>query len=120
LSERAAGDAGYMTVVALGLAAVVVAAGLAAVLVAEAVIARHRAAGAADLAALAGAGAVLAGPTAACSAAAAVAHRNGARLTGCAVSGALVRVRASVDYPWSGVVPLARAATATAVAGPLG
>ena len=80
---------------------------------ASAVIARHRAAAAADLAALAGADAAVAGRTAPCAAAATIAEAGAGRLDSCAVDGWEVRVVVS-----AAAGPLGQRATARARAGP--
>lgn len=63
-------------------------------LLGQAVVARHRAAAAADLAALAAAATWAHGPEAACATAIRVAAAQGARATGCVVSGEVAEVRA--------------------------
>ncbi|MGW6687458.1 Rv3654c family TadE-like protein [Streptomyces sp. NPDC054961] len=63
-------------------------------LLGQAVVARHRAAAAADLAALAAAATWAHGPEAACAAAVRVAAAQGARVTGCVLSGEVAEVRA--------------------------
>jgi secretion/DNA translocation related TadE-like protein len=68
----------------------------AALLMSQAVVARHRAGGAADLAALAAADHALDGPQTACRLAAEVARAQGALLRGCQVAGEVVEVVAEV------------------------
>ncbi|WP_374104278.1 Rv3654c family TadE-like protein [Streptomyces sp. ISL-43] len=63
-------------------------------LLGQAVVARHRAAAAADLAALAAAATWAHGPEAACAAAIRVAVAQAARVTGCVVTGEVVEVTA--------------------------
>ncbi|MEU4796395.1 Rv3654c family TadE-like protein [Streptomyces sp. NPDC023327] len=63
----------------------------------QAVVARHRAGGAADLAALAAADHWAAGPSVACAAADRVATAQGARLLHCAVRGAVSHVTAGAS-----------------------
>ncbi|SFK89114.1 Rv3654c family TadE-like protein [Geodermatophilus ruber] len=92
------GERGSATVWVVALSGVLAAVGVAAVLVGTAVVARHRATGAADLAALAAAERAVRGDPGACSAAAAVAGANGAELTGCTVDGAAV-VEVTVAVP---------------------
>ena len=114
-AERERGSA---TVWAVALAGVLAAVGLAAVLVGAAVVARHRAASAADLAALAAASRAVAGDPAACATADEVAQANGAALTTCAVGdGAVVEVTVEVGVLLG---PLGtRSASAVARAGPV-
>ncbi|HEX3003803.1 MAG TPA: Rv3654c family TadE-like protein [Angustibacter sp.] len=89
-------ERGSATVLATALVAL--AASLAVLLAAWAsvVVARHRAAGAADLAALAAASALVRSPTEACAAAQRSAARNGARVTGCQVGPTSVDVTVGV------------------------
>ena len=90
-------ERGSATVWVLALAAVLGLVATAAVLVGVAVVARHRAASAADLAALAAAGRAVSGDPSACAAAAEVARANAAELTGCSVGpGAIVEVEVSI------------------------
>ncbi|MFI5984427.1 Rv3654c family TadE-like protein [Streptomyces sp. NPDC051555] len=63
-------------------------------LLGQAVVARHRAAAAADLAALAAAASWTHGPAAACAAALRVAVAQGARMAACTVSGEVAEVTA--------------------------
>jgi secretion/DNA translocation related TadE-like protein len=85
-------DRGSAVVWLAGFTALLVLATAAALLPGSAVLARHRAATAADLAALAGAVRVLDGVAVACAAAADIAARNGGSLVRCAVSGDDVEV----------------------------
>ncbi|MFE5672321.1 Rv3654c family TadE-like protein [Agromyces sp. NPDC056523] len=109
---RLRAEQGAATVVTLGIvgAIVALAAGLATVLVGS--VASQAAANAADAAALAAADAISgAVPGEPCVVATRLAARNGARLTSCEVSGAVVLVRVAVDRA-------AFAVTASARAGP--
>ncbi|MDQ1603131.1 MAG: hypothetical protein QOE01_976 [Actinomycetota bacterium] len=81
--------------------AVVVAATTTALAVGSAVVARHRADGAADLAALAGAELLVRGDPQPCAAAARVAAESGARLDSCQVAAGTVLVVAAVEPGWS-------------------
>ena len=110
-------DRGSATVWLAGLAALIVLMALAALLQGSAVIARHRAASAADLAALAAALRVPDGAVAACAAASEIALRNGGSLTRCAVSGDDVEVE--VTRPLVLGTLGSWAATARALAGPV-
>lgn len=85
-------DQGSATIWLAGFTSLVLVAVLAALLPGSAVLARHRAATAADLAALAGAVRVLDGPAAACATAGAIASHNGGSLARCVVSGDDVEV----------------------------
>ncbi len=108
------GDEGAGTVLALGLVALLAVLVLAVAGVGTAVVARHRAAAAADLAALAGADRTAGrAPGAPCPAAAVVARRNGAALVSCVVAGdGSVSVRATCGLPG----PWRRLGVAAAVA----
>ena len=109
-------DRGSATIWLLGLVALIGLATTAGVVHGSAVVARHRAETAADLAALAAAVRVSLGESDACGAASTIAHRNGAELTGCVVSGADVEI--AVARPVSlGRLGL-RTAAARARAGP--
>jgi secretion/DNA translocation related TadE-like protein len=101
-------------VLALGLVALLVALVLAVAAVGAAVVARHRAAAAADLAALAAADRTTGrAPGAPCPAAAEIAHRNRASLASCRVAAdGSVTVRATCRLPR----PWRRLGVATAVA----
>ena len=113
--------AGTVLVVALVAVAGVLAATLA--LVGQGLLAGARARSAADLAALAGAtviavpaGLTVTDPRAgdlACTAAADAAGRNGAAVTGCEVSGAVVTVTVGVRGPGGEILATARAGPAT-------
>jgi secretion/DNA translocation related TadE-like protein len=81
-----------------------------------AVIARHRAAGAADAAALTAALHAIDGPGAACANAAALARVNGATVTRCTLTGTISEVVVSVRLP--GPLAALGAATGRARAGP--
>ncbi|MGN9763618.1 Rv3654c family TadE-like protein [Micromonospora sp. SD12] len=114
---RPAGDRGGATVclLAVGLAFVMV--GLFGAAVGAARTARQQARVAADLGALAGAGQALLGEPAACGRAVEIAGANGGRLLACRLDGLDLLVTAEVAVtPLPG---LARAATASARAGPV-
>jgi secretion/DNA translocation related TadE-like protein len=82
-----------------------------------ALLARHRAAVAADLGALAGAALVLSGQQPACDRAAVVTLSNGATVRDCTLSGADLLLTVTVAVRFG---PLAATATGRARAGPLG
>ena len=107
-------DRGSATVWSLGLMAVLLAVFAALMLMCQAVVARHRAGGAADLAALAAADHALDGRRTACALAARVAAAQGAVLRRCAVSGEISDVVAEVG----GARVRSRAGPAYAVGGP--
>ncbi len=90
-------DRGSASVYVLAAAALVVASGVAEAGVGAAVVARHRAAAAADLGALAAASSVVRGSSAACVLAQQVVRANSARLAGCAVAGSDALVSATVQ-----------------------
>lgn len=94
---RRPGDRGSATVWSLGAMGALLAVFAAALFMGQAVIARHRAGGAADLAALAAADHVLDGAQVACRLARSVAETQGARLRRCEVDGEVVEVTAEVD-----------------------
>jgi secretion/DNA translocation related TadE-like protein len=95
--SRTGRDRGSATVWVLVLAAVLGLVAAASVLVGVAVVARHRAASAADLAALAAAGRAVTGDPSACATAADVARANAAELTACHVGpGAIVEVEVAI------------------------
>ena len=108
------GDRGSATVWSLGLMALLVAVFTALMLMSQAVIARHRAGGAADLAALAAADHALDGERTACALAARVAAAQGALLRNCAVTGEISDVVAEVG----GARVRSRAGPASAVGDP--
>lgn len=110
---RIDGDRGSATVLAAVMVLALLALSTLAVHHGAAVIARHRAAAAADLAALAGADAAVNGHPAPCDAAATVAAAGAGRLQSCEVSGWEVRVVVSATAGMLG-----RDATARARAGP--
>lgn len=89
---KGAGDRGSATIWSLGSMGVLLAVFAAALFMSQAVVARHRAGGAADLAALAAADHALDGPRTACRLAAEVAEAQGGRLRGCQVAGEVVEV----------------------------
>jgi secretion/DNA translocation related TadE-like protein len=105
-------DRGSGSVLAVSIVFAVLAVGAGAITVVGAAGAHARAAAAADLAAIAAAD-VVAGRTAGvpCDVAETVARANGAALTGCAQSGAIITVIASTPY-------LSLGASASARAGP--
>ena len=110
-------DRGSATVWLAGLAALIGLATFAALVQGSAVIARHRAATAADLAALAAAVRVPDGAAAACATARAVAARNGGSLTRCVLSGDDVEVEVTRPLVLRGLGSWA--AMASARAGPV-
>jgi secretion/DNA translocation related TadE-like protein len=90
-------ERGSATVWVLGLAGLLAVLGAAVVLVGLAVVARHRASGAADMAALTAAGRAVLSDPAACATAARIARANFAELDGCVVRpGGVVEVRVRV------------------------
>ncbi|MFF3612724.1 Rv3654c family TadE-like protein [Streptomyces sp. NPDC002580] len=93
--RRASSDRGSATVWTVGAIAVLCAVFGAVLAMGQAVVVRHRAAGAADLAALAAADHWSDGAAAACARAARVARAQGARLVGCAVEGEIADVTAA-------------------------
>ncbi|MFG3697850.1 Rv3654c family TadE-like protein [Micromonospora sp. NPDC047620] len=111
------GERGGATVCLLAVGLVFVVVGLFGAAVGAAQTARQRARVAADFGALAGAGQALHGETAACGRAAEIAAANGGSLLDCRLDGLDLLVTAEVAVtPLPG---LARAATATARAGPV-
>ncbi|MFI7210695.1 Rv3654c family TadE-like protein [Micromonospora maritima] len=117
-TRRASAERGGATVCLLAIGLVFVLVGLFGAGLGAARCARHQARVAADFGALAGAVRVLDGVDAACARAAALVSANGGRLAGCRVDGLDLVVTAQVR-----VVPLpglARVATATSRAGPVG
>ncbi len=97
MSGRPDAERGAATVWVLALSAVLALVGAAAVVVGAAMVARHRAAGAADLAALAAAGAAVVGDPDPCASAVEVAAANAATVTWCEAGvDAVVDVRVSV------------------------
>lgn len=111
---RCGKDRGSATVWSLGVIAVLLAVFAAGLFVGQAVVARHRAGGAADLAALAAADHALDGRRAACALAARVAAAQGAAIRSCVVSGEVSEVVTMVD----GARARARAGPATLAAAP--
>jgi secretion/DNA translocation related TadE-like protein len=94
---RLRNERGSATVWVLALAALLAVLGGAVGLVGAAVVARHRATGAADLAALAGAGRAVVGDARPCSAASLIASADGAVVDACTVRpGAVVEVHVHV------------------------
>lgn len=118
LSARntAPGEAGFATIVVLGLAGILLAFGALLASLGAVAVARHRAAAAADLAALAAAGDLLEGIGRACSAASTVARGQGTTLLSCASDGRTVTVVAEVRP--SGPLGRLGVARSTARAGP--
>ena len=94
-------EAGFATIVVLGLAGALLAFGALLACLGAVAVARHRAAAAADLAALAAAGHRLEGTARACSVASAVALGQAARVLSCASDGTTVTVVAEVRPPGS-------------------
>jgi secretion/DNA translocation related TadE-like protein len=108
--EAADQDRGSGTIYVLAMTAVVVLLSSAGLALGQAVVARHRAAAAADLSAISAASRVLNGPMSACKAAALVARSQGARLTTCRIDGEVAEVTVEVlsgllsaHYPAMGV-----------------
>ncbi|MEW5810821.1 MAG: Rv3654c family TadE-like protein [Actinomycetota bacterium] len=114
--SRACEEVGAATVLAAFLIAAVVAALSAGALLGSAVIARHRAAAAADLAALSAAAALPAGRETACATAASVAGSMASTVVRCDVDGLDVIVTAEAAMRFGATVM--GAATAAARAGP--
>lgn len=94
-------EAGFATIVVLGLAGALLAFGALLACLGAVAVARHRAAAAADLAALAAAGHLLEGTARACSVAAAVARGQAATLLSCVSDGTTVTIVAEVRPPGS-------------------
>jgi len=113
--EAADRDRGSGTIYVLAMTAVVVLLTLAGLALGQAVVARHRAAAAADLSAISAASRVLNGPISACKAAALVARSQGARLITCRIDGEVAEVTVQVV---SGLLSAHYPATAVARAGP--
>lgn len=111
-----AAERGSATLWVLALVAVVWTLSMAMFCVGQVLGARHRAAAAADLAALAGAEQALWGQERACGAAAEVATAQGARISGCAVSGLVADV--AVEVSLRGLLGHFPPAAARARAGP--
>jgi secretion/DNA translocation related TadE-like protein len=114
-----AGDErGSASVWLLAVGLVLVAAGLAGTAVGAAHVAAHQARSAADLAALAGAARAVEGPAVACARAAELVAANRARLVGCRLDGLDLTVTVEVRPAGFARAAVARAAHATARAGP--
>jgi secretion/DNA translocation related TadE-like protein len=110
-------DRGAASIFVLAVGLVLVALGLAGAAVGSARVARHQARNAADLGALAGAQRTVESETVACAEAARYVSANGARLTGCTVSGFEIVIRVEVAVqPLPG---MSGVATAAARAGPV-
>ncbi len=92
-------EAGFATLVVLGLAGALLAFGALLASLGAVAVARHRAAAAADLAALAAAGHLLEGTERACRVASALARGQGATLLSCTSDGTTVTVVAGVRPP---------------------
>ncbi|MDG4833859.1 pilus assembly protein TadG-related protein [Solwaraspora sp. WMMD1047] len=114
---RSARDKGAASILVLAVGLVLVAAGLAGAAVGAARVARHQARVAADLGALAGAARTLADPAGACTAATEIVQANGGEVVACAVLGLDLELTVRVHV--SPLPGLARAAEATALAGPV-
>ncbi|GAA1586735.1 Rv3654c family TadE-like protein [Actinoplanes couchii] len=91
-------DRGAASVFVLAVGLVVVLVGLAGTAVGAARVARHQAGNAADFGALAGAAHTIEGQAAACAVADRYVRANGARMTGCEVTGLEIVVRTSVRF----------------------
>ena len=113
--EAADRDRGSGTIYVLAMTAVVVLLTLAGLALGQAVVARHRAAAAADLSAISAASRVLNGPISACQAAALVARSQGAHLITCRIDGEVAEVTVQV---LSGLLSAHYPATGVARAGP--
>jgi secretion/DNA translocation related TadE-like protein len=111
-----AGDRGLGTVFVLAIMAILLTVLGGTLALGQTLIARHRAASAADLAALAGVDRALEGSATACAAAAAIAAEHNTELIGCDVDGHVVAVTAAVPLP-AGLRAVGPA-TARARAGP--
>jgi secretion/DNA translocation related TadE-like protein len=119
IRERDAGhrDQGSGTIYVVAMAAVAVLLTSAGLGLGQALVARHRAAAAADLSAISAASRVLDGPISACKAAALVALSQGARLTTCRIDGEVADVTVEV---LSGILSAHYPAVGAARAGPTG
>jgi secretion/DNA translocation related TadE-like protein len=111
-----AGDGGLGTVFVLAIMAILLTVLGGTLALGQTLIARHRAASAADLAALAGADRALEGSATACAAAAAIAAEHAARLVECRLAADVVEVTAAVPLP--AALRALGPATARARAGP--
>ncbi|WP_051266294.1 Rv3654c family TadE-like protein [Nakamurella lactea] len=116
LRGRKAADGGYATVLTAIGGAALLALLIIALQIGGAVIARHRAEGAADLAALAGATAVQSGTGSACQRAGAIAAANGGSVLSCELSGSDVLVVVVVRNQ---LLPAVGSAQGRARAGPV-
>jgi secretion/DNA translocation related TadE-like protein len=96
---RSPNDRGSGSVLVLALGTLVVLSTVVGVVRGGAVVARHRADAAADLAALAAAAEVIDGAAAACGVAEEIAAENGARMSGCVVTGSVVEVLVERPLP---------------------
>jgi secretion/DNA translocation related TadE-like protein len=108
-------DRGSGTIYVLAMMTVVVLLTSAGLALGQALIARHRAAAAADLSAISAASRVLDGPISACKTAALVARSQGARLTTCRIDGEVAEVTVEV---LSGLLSAHYPAIGAARAGP--
>jgi secretion/DNA translocation related TadE-like protein len=108
-------DRGSGTIYVLAMTAVVVLLTLAGLALGQALIARHRAAAAADLSAISAASRVLDGPISACKTASLVARSQGARLITCRIDGEVAEVTVEVR---SGLLSAHYPAKGAARAGP--
>jgi secretion/DNA translocation related TadE-like protein len=109
-------DRGSATILVLAVGLVTVLLGVAVAAAGAAIVARHRAQGAADAAALAGAAVAVDGEVAACAVATDVATANGAQLVHCGLDGWDVVV--TVQVRPAGSAAVAGVSTASARAGP--
>jgi secretion/DNA translocation related TadE-like protein len=110
-------ERGSGSVYVLGLMAVVVLVGITGLALGAALVARHRAAAAADLSAISAAADVIEGGGSACRKAASVAAAQGARLTSCQIAGAIATV--TVQVRMAGPLSHVGSATGHARAGPV-
>ncbi len=111
-----AGDRGLGAIFVLTVVAILLAVLGGVLALGQILIARHRAASAADLAALAGADRALEGPTVACAVAASIAAEHAVQLVECRLAGDVVDVTTAVSLP-AGLRAIGPA-TARARAGP--
>ncbi len=114
-SDAGRQDRGSGTIYVLAMTAVVVLLTFAGLGLGQALIARHRAAAAADLSAISAASRVLDGSISACKTAALVARSQGARLTTCRIDGEVADVTVEVLF---GLLSAHYPATGAARAGP--
>lgn len=119
MGRRWRDDRGAASVFVLAVGLVVILVGLAGATVGAARVARHQAGNAADFGALAGARHTIEGQAAACAVADRYVQANGARMTGCAVTGLEIVVRTSVRFGGfpAGAEGAARAGPVSSVVG---